>query len=778
MKRKFAEEVGSPSVAASPSPRGRGGRRPSPRLYFSAIALSVGLASAVLISSLAGTWKAPAARAPVAATTIAEQAWKSRLEGAYEQAARGYLEARSVSGAEGRSSLALAAAEAYLTAQDYTRALEAARLALADDPRAVDARIVEGRALMGAGRLDEAERALQAHLDGDRLAGYGAFLSGELRSARGDLAGAGARYAQAVELGLAPLWEVAALRGVARGLEARGDAAGAAVTYERAAARGTQIEDAGVAVWFDGELVRRSAEARVPNLLWHAAQAYRTAGEVARAVDTYLAITSDYPSAREAEAALEELVDLGVADTLDPISRGRILLQAGKPTEADAAFAAVPFGTPQRPEAAYHAGLALRDQGLPFDAIEQLTAVASRYSGSSLAPEALWQVARLTEQWLGADLAREAYFAVANTFPHSPRVAQALMEAAAIASDAGEVATATSIWRRITVEVADPSARAEAQYRWGHSLLVSGEVDVGMALLAGLEETAPTSFAGLRARDVRLGGLGAEPYRAAATASLAGIVADDAQTCSDWIVAWSGRPVDPAPAALLTRVDRLTAGGLPGPAQAEILGAIPALTAGQLDGLARALTERALHPVSILLANRLAALSPARHVDSSPACLQRLVYPLAFPDLVQRQAAANGLDPYLLLSLLRQESWFGAGARSAAPAYGLSQVTPSTAADIARGLGRSGFRIEDLNRPNVSVEFGSWYLAQQQRELGGRPMLALAAYNAGPGSVLRWVDGNLNLDPDRFVDAIDYAETRTYVRSIYETYGHYRALYG
>ena len=99
-------------------------------------------------------------------------------------------------------------------------------------------------------------------------------------------------------------------------------------------------------------------------------------------------------------------------------------------------------------------------------------------------------------------------------------------------------------------------------------------------------------------------------------------------------------------------------------------------------------------------------------------------------------------------------------------------------ADIAKELGRTGFRFEDLARPTEAVTFGSWYLARQIRDLGQRPVLALAAYNAGPGNARRWAGRNLNADPDDFVFAIDFAETRTYVRSIYEHYAHYRQLYG
>jgi soluble lytic murein transglycosylase len=128
--------------------------------------------------------------------------------------------------------------------------------------------------------------------------------------------------------------------------------------------------------------------------------------------------------------------------------------------------------------------------------------------------------------------------------------------------------------------------------------------------------------------------------------------------------------------------------------------------------------------------------------------------------------------------LLRQESWFGARAQSSAAASGLTQIIPSTAQDIARSLGQPGFTQQDLLRPTISIAFGARYLSDQYQRFGRRALLALAAYNGGGGSVTRWQEGDPRIDPDDFVQNIDFVETRTYVRSIYEIYGHYRALYG
>jgi soluble lytic murein transglycosylase len=410
--------------------------------------------------------------------------------------------------------------------------------------------------------------------------------------------------------------------------------------------------------------------------------------------------------------------------------------------------------------------------------MDELAWTAANYPESSLAAEALWQRARLAEDWIGSRAARDIYVQLADAFAASGRAGQALSRAAVLALEADDLAEARSLWKQLGNDVPEASARAEGLFRLGKNLLQGGDAGGGTALLERAEAAAPSSFAGLRAREARQIGLGSEPYRSGRASTIGATNAADAESCTRWVASWAQGSGDAIPDARLARIDRLMAVGMPGAGDAEALEAIAASSPSQLHPLATAFSARRMYPLSMLAASRLAAASPAHTVDASPSCLQRLAYPLAFPELVGAQATAHGLDPYLLLSLMRQESWFSPNARSGAPALGLSQVIPATAADIAKNLGRTGFRFEDLARPTEAVTFGSWYLAQQIRDLGQRPVLALAAYNAGPGNARRWAGRNLSADPDDFVYSIDFAETRNYVRSIYEHYGHYRQLYG
>jgi soluble lytic murein transglycosylase len=256
--------------------------------------------------------------------------------------------------------------------------------------------------------------------------------------------------------------------------------------------------------------------------------------------------------------------------------------------------------------------------------------------------------------------------------------------------------------------------------------------------------------------------------------------ADDEAACAGWAASWDGSASNGDAVALtVARVDRLLAVGLRGAALAEALDASGVTDRRPIDlhRLAVAFNARALYPASMQAALRLGKLSPAGSAEEGPACLQRLVYPIVFPDLVQAEAQRYGLDPLYLTALLRQESWFDSHALSGAQARGMSQIISDTRRIIGRSLGQTSVTDLDLYRPRVAIAFGAFFLADTYHSLQERPILALAGYNAGPGQARRWTRGNMDIDPDTYVDGIDYGETRNYVRSIYQMYARYRSLY-
>jgi soluble lytic murein transglycosylase len=159
-----------------------------------------------------------------------------------------------------------------------------------------------------------------------------------------------------------------------------------------------------------------------------------------------------------------------------------------------------------------------------------------------------------------------------------------------------------------------------------------------------------------------------------------------------------------------------------------------------------------------------------------PRLVQRLIYPLPYADAIVANARARSLDPLLFAGLVRQESSFNPLAKSSANALGLAQVVPSTGQGIAAAVGRP-IADADLYRPLVAIDFGTFYLGRQLASYQGRIYRALAAYNAGGGTVNRWLQDLDASDPDLFIEQIPFAETSHYLQVVHENYQHYRRLY-
>ncbi len=139
-------------------------------------------------------------------------------------------------------------------------------------------------------------------------------------------------------------------------------------------------------------------------------------------------------------------------------------------------------------------------------------------------------------------------------------------------------------------------------------------------------------------------------------------------------------------------------------------------------------------------------------------------YPIAFFPLVQNHAEKSGIDPMLVISLMREESHFRVAAVSRAGALGLMQLMPTTAKRFTK-LGKK----EELFDPDKNIAVGTQYLAKLLEEFASFH-LALAAYNAGEGRVRNWLNSSSYLCEDEFIEDIPFSETRGYVMKVLRTY--------
>ncbi len=152
----------------------------------------------------------------------------------------------------------------------------------------------------------------------------------------------------------------------------------------------------------------------------------------------------------------------------------------------------------------------------------------------------------------------------------------------------------------------------------------------------------------------------------------------------------------------------------------------------------------------------------------------QLRFPLAHERLFDKAARNTRLSKNWIYGVARQESAFMYDARSPVGATGLMQLMPSTAKSVSRKQ-RIKYSKRRLIDPEYNIKLGSLYLKQLLRRYKGNRVLATAAYNAGPGSVNRWLK-RYSGDLDIWIERIPYDETREYVQRVltYSTIYSYR----
>ena len=165
-------------------------------------------------------------------------------------------------------------------------------------------------------------------------------------------------------------------------------------------------------------------------------------------------------------------------------------------------------------------------------------------------------------------------------------------------------------------------------------------------------------------------------------------------------------------------------------------------------------------------------------IDELPRAYWEALFPRPFWTDVKRYSLQNGLDPFLVASLIRQESEFNPGAISRANALGLMQLLPKTGKTVAHELHVRHYSESMLLVPNVNLQLGTHHFRKLVDQYGGAVEYALAAYNAGDTRVQDWMNAGKYRDTAEFVESIPFSETREYVQAIMRNATVYRKLYG
>lgn len=155
----------------------------------------------------------------------------------------------------------------------------------------------------------------------------------------------------------------------------------------------------------------------------------------------------------------------------------------------------------------------------------------------------------------------------------------------------------------------------------------------------------------------------------------------------------------------------------------------------------------------------------------------KLAFPIMYPDLINQYSKKYKIDPFLMLSLIREESHFNPEARSSSNALGLMQLLPATAEHIANIVSAKAPTEKLLFTPEYNIPLGIAYFDHVKKITDDFPMYAVGGYNGGPNAMNKWRKLIKNEDTDIFVESIPYAESKNYIKKVYRSRYNYSKIY-
>lgn len=172
-------------------------------------------------------------------------------------------------------------------------------------------------------------------------------------------------------------------------------------------------------------------------------------------------------------------------------------------------------------------------------------------------------------------------------------------------------------------------------------------------------------------------------------------------------------------------------------------------------------------------------LEAGKSLADMPDWAWKAFYPEAYMTMVTAEAKKNSIDPYWVLSIMREESHFNPDTLSRSNAHSLMQILPSTGKWIAEKVGHRRFSKSDLWKPEVNIKFGCWYLKYLADLFNGDLHLASASYNGGQGNIQRKVEKGpyAHLGVLERLDRVPLPETRDYYKKVMGSYWNYKRLY-
>ncbi|MBI2219476.1 MAG: transglycosylase SLT domain-containing protein [Candidatus Rokubacteria bacterium] len=375
------------------------------------------------------------------------------------------------------------------------------------------------------------------------------------------------------------------------------------------------------------------------------------------------------------------------------------------------------------------------------------------------AAEAAWERARVLD-----DLGREAdataaYRAVAARYPAREVAGAALWRLGWVAYLRGQMRTAEQSWTRLAGIPGGRAYRAGALYWAGRAREATRSRGAAARLYARVLAESPRGYYGLLA--ARRASAPPDGGRKPAVT----LPADPVEAIAD----------DPGYA----RVDLLRRIGFVEYAWQELEDVVQRSIGDpvRLYGLTSAYVKEERYHLALRILRRHFVSFAVTGDPSLPQAFWEMLYPFGWRPAVTEAAEQEGLDPFLVAAIVREESSYHPRALSRAGARGLMQLMPATAETVARAGGITLGGSEPLEDPGLNIQLGTRFLAGMLRDFGD-PRLAVAAYNAGPGRVRQWLRTKKTDDLEAFVEQIPFDETRQYVKRVMLSWQEYRRIYG
>ncbi len=394
-------------------------------------------------------------------------------------------------------------------------------------------------------------------------------------------------------------------------------------------------------------------------------------------------------------------------------------------------------------------------RGREAEALSIAGTLAHGYPKSSLAARGFFAIAEVREDRGALGPALALYRAAAERFPASRWGSQARWKIGWVAYQQRQWAAARTAWLQLASQAPDAEAAPAGLYWAGRASQALGRAAEATETYRRAAQQYPDNYYGQQAA-ARVG----TGLRVAVDPSSPGVPPGVASSLDRY------RELD-----LLAQIDdavrELEAAARTVPAQWRVpINVLLSQRYAQQDQI----------PMAIRTAEQVRALTGAQAVRPLPLGLWQTLYPRADWDAITQASARVGVDPYLVAGVIREESRFDPQAVSPAGAYGLMQLIPGTARSAARNLGMPAPDLRALVDPATNIALGTDVLAAESRRFG-RVDLALAAYNAGPGAVQKWLAQRGGMDADAFIEEIPYTETRNYVKTVLQSAAMYRWLY-